>query len=131
MAASSEPTGSGTFLSFAAFLQPKWKIDEVDFSWVEPLKPRDPNLFDIRLKCRAKPDAICCFLQGYGPSFDTLLTLRSMIGFIPAEKPHRQALIATVSMNSDGSKLHNSFAYFTCSTSGNLNVLSQKACSGP
>ncbi len=47
-------------------------------------------------------DKIWRFVQRYGPSFDTLLTLRSMIGFIPAEKPHRQPLIATASMNSRG-----------------------------
>ena len=42
-----EPTGSGTLLSFAAFLYPKRKISEVDFSWVEPLNPTIWNLFDI------------------------------------------------------------------------------------
>ena len=66
---------SGTFLSFEAFLWPKREICKGDFSWVEPLKRRDPNLFDIWLKCRSARDAICCFLQGYGPSFDTFLTL--------------------------------------------------------
>jgi hypothetical protein len=37
---------------------------------------------------------------GYGPSFNALLTFCSVIEFIPAEKPHRQLLIATASMNS-------------------------------
>jgi hypothetical protein len=42
-----ESTGSGSFLSFEAFLQPKRKILEGDLSWVEPLKPGIWNLFDI------------------------------------------------------------------------------------
>ncbi len=35
-----EPTGSGTFLLFAVFLYSKRKIQEGDFSWVEPLTAR-------------------------------------------------------------------------------------------
>jgi len=42
-----EPTRSGTFLSFKAFLHPKWKISEGDFPWDEPMKTRDPNLFGM------------------------------------------------------------------------------------
>ncbi len=57
-----ELTGSGTFLSCAVILQPKRKIDKGDLSWVEPLKPRGPNLFDIGLKSPAKPAEFDRFL---------------------------------------------------------------------
>jgi hypothetical protein len=67
-----EPTGSGTFLSLEPFLYPKRKIREGIFSYVEPLKLRGPNLFDIAQICRAKPTRF----WGYGASFDTFLTLR-------------------------------------------------------
>src|SRR5437867_2680620 len=36
-------------------------MSEGHFSWVEPLKPRGPNLFDNWLKSSAKTDGICCF----------------------------------------------------------------------
>src|SRR5207249_2966739 len=45
------------------------------FSWVEPLKPRGPNLFDIGLFTRDENRQISASVRGYGPSFDTLLTL--------------------------------------------------------
>ncbi len=42
---------------------------------ISPGTNRFRSLFDIRLRCRAKPDVIYCFLQGYGPSFDTLFDI--------------------------------------------------------
>ena len=59
----SEPTGSGTFLSFVAFPPPKWKIPEGDFSWVEPLKPIIWNLFDIGPLMKGEVRQLLEFLQ--------------------------------------------------------------------
>ena len=71
----SEPTGSGTFLSFDAIFQPKRKISEGDFSWVEPLKPTIWNLFDIWPQKQGQTCQFRTFLQVTDPSFDTFLRL--------------------------------------------------------
>jgi len=71
----SEPTGSGTFLSFDAIFQPKRKISEDDFSWVEPLKPTIWNLFDIWPQTQGQTCQFRTFLQVTDPSFDTFLRL--------------------------------------------------------
>jgi hypothetical protein len=57
-----QPTGSGTFLSFAAFLEPKRKISEGDFSWVEPLKAKGPDPFDILGGDVAPRTSICLII---------------------------------------------------------------------
>jgi len=59
--------GSGTFLSFEAFWQPKRKISESDFSWVEPLKPTIWNLFEICPKNAGQSLSDFAIFAGYGP----------------------------------------------------------------
>src|SRR5437588_6267625 len=65
-----EPSPFTPLLSLTAYVRPKWQSKIL----ISPGTNRFRSLFDIRLRCRAKPDAICCFQQGYGPSFDTFLT---------------------------------------------------------
>jgi hypothetical protein len=62
-------------LSFAVFLYPKRKKQDSRFSWVEPLKPTIWSLFDIGLFTRGENWQISASVRGYGPSFDTFLTL--------------------------------------------------------
>jgi hypothetical protein len=58
-----EPTGSGTFLSFKAFLYSKRKISEDEFPWDKPLNRPIWNLFDIGPKSRPNTAPEARFLQ--------------------------------------------------------------------
>ena len=58
-----EPTGSGTLLSFAAFLHSKRKNQDRRFSRIEPLSARGPNLFDIGSETLGQTRQFASFLQ--------------------------------------------------------------------
>ena len=64
-----EPSPFTPLLSLTADFQQKWKLKILISPGTNPLQ----FLFDIRLTGQARPDAICCFLQGYGPWIDTFL----------------------------------------------------------
>jgi len=58
-----EPSPFTPLLSLKAYFQQNRQSESLISPGTNPIH----HLFDIRGPRRAKPDAICCFLQGYGP----------------------------------------------------------------
>jgi hypothetical protein len=57
-------------------------MSEVDFSWDGPLKQGIWSLFDIGPKYQVKTGKFGQQSGGYGPSFDTLLTIQKAKAFL-------------------------------------------------